>query len=397
MRGGLSMGIVAGEIQRSSVPALIAHAVNNPGNFVEPVTIGSTNTSGANFIAVVFSCYDTGIGDNRIGPLFADLVGGTVSNSTFAATSITQSGSNMTLNGTFPGGGSNAYAGSNFMVQVDNTSGGFPALNAGTFPCTASTTTTITLTNASGVNDASAYRAIITQNIWHYLIRVTDYGNVGMFYTYNAVCGSGHTFIMNTQNLGGDGGAFAIQAWSGIKSSGDPIVPGSYLYTRGSNGTTDSPGLIQTASLSGSALTITGEWSILDYSPLVGNTVTLSGFTGSSSANNGTWVVTLSNTSQLTLTVPGGFNGIAGTPTLSIDPPSANSLIITGLGGRNNYGTKSIDTGFTITDAYNGSGQFASASMAYLLSAGATGQTPFWTTATSTINMDMNIASFQHA
>lgn len=48
--------------------------------------------------------------------------------------------------GTITGGGANAYAGQNFAV-----SGYANAANNGTFPCTASTTTTITLTNPSSV------------------------------------------------------------------------------------------------------------------------------------------------------------------------------------------------------------------------------------------------------
>ena len=391
--------ISAGVSRRSSPPAsptLIANAAVNPGNFIEPVTLGPLDTTGANFIAIVGSTYDTGVGDNRIPPLFADLVGGTVANTLFSVTSITQSGSDMILNGSFAGGGSNAYAGKNFFVAVNGDSGGQPT-NCGGFPCTASSTTTITLTNSAGITDATTYKAIITQNLWHYLIRTLDYGNVFMFYAYNAAVGSGHTFVMNTTNLGGDGGAFALQAWSNIKSSSNPLVPGSYMFGRGTGVTTDSVGAITSASYSGTSLTISGNWQLGDYASLIGTSVTLSGFTGSSSANNGTWTVTSGNSTQLVLTVISGYNGLAGTPVLKIPVPGANTVIIAGLGGRNNYGTKSIDSGFTITDSYNGSSQFAQASMAYKLSSGTAGEAPFWTTATSTVNMDMCIAAFEHA
>jgi len=50
---------------------------------------------------------------------------------------------------TIPGGGSNAYIGFQFVVA------GFDkSANNGTFTCTASSTTTLTLNNAAGVSDS---------------------------------------------------------------------------------------------------------------------------------------------------------------------------------------------------------------------------------------------------
>jgi len=61
------------------------------------------------------------------------------------------SGGSTVYTGTITGGGSNAFAGLTFVVA------GFDlAANNGTFVCTASTTTTLTLSNANGVADTHA-------------------------------------------------------------------------------------------------------------------------------------------------------------------------------------------------------------------------------------------------
>jgi hypothetical protein len=59
------------------------------------------------------------------------------------------SGGTTVYTGTIPGGGSNAYIGFQFVVA------GFDkSANNGTFTCTASSTTTLTLNNAAGVSDS---------------------------------------------------------------------------------------------------------------------------------------------------------------------------------------------------------------------------------------------------
>jgi len=64
------------------------------------------------------------------------------------------SGGTTVYTGTITGGGSNAFAGYTFVVAGFDT-----AANNGTFECTASTTTTLTLTNAAGVSDTHAATA----------------------------------------------------------------------------------------------------------------------------------------------------------------------------------------------------------------------------------------------
>lgn len=76
---------------------------------------------------------------------------------TFSVTSCDNNVGGLTTvyHGTFPGGGSNAFAGLVFVI------GGFTnAGNNGSFKCSASTTTTLTLQNGSGVAETHAAQAV---------------------------------------------------------------------------------------------------------------------------------------------------------------------------------------------------------------------------------------------
>jgi hypothetical protein len=90
---------------------------------------------------------------------------------TFVLTSVANaSGGNTVYTGTFTGGtspygsgASNAYIGFRFVIK------GFTnALNNGTFVCVASTATTVTLVNASGVAETHAATAQETGNTYHF-------------------------------------------------------------------------------------------------------------------------------------------------------------------------------------------------------------------------------------
>lgn len=75
---------------------------------------------------------------------------------TFTLTSVANaSGGSTVYTGTIPNGGSNFYSGWQFRIFGFTT-----AANNGLFPCTASTTTTLTLTNASGVAETHAASAV---------------------------------------------------------------------------------------------------------------------------------------------------------------------------------------------------------------------------------------------
>ena len=75
---------------------------------------------------------------------------------TFALTSVANSsGSTAVYTGVIPGGGSNAFAGLIFLVAGFNGPN-----NNGTFTCTASSTTTLTLSNAIATSETTAATAI---------------------------------------------------------------------------------------------------------------------------------------------------------------------------------------------------------------------------------------------
>lgn len=75
---------------------------------------------------------------------------------TFTITSVSAaSGSTTVYNGSFPGGGSNAYANLVFVTSALQN-----AANNGAFVCTASTTTSITLKNAGGVAETAQGQAV---------------------------------------------------------------------------------------------------------------------------------------------------------------------------------------------------------------------------------------------
>lgn len=72
------------------------------------------------------------------------------------------SGSTTVYNGTFPGGASNGYVGLSFLVSGFVTN----LQNNGTFTCTASSATTLTLSNAAGVAETVAASAITAGGVY---------------------------------------------------------------------------------------------------------------------------------------------------------------------------------------------------------------------------------------
>lgn len=72
------------------------------------------------------------------------------------------SGSTTVYNGTFPGGNANGYVGLTFLVSGFVTNPG----NNGTFICTASTLTTLTLSNANGIAETIAATAITAGGVY---------------------------------------------------------------------------------------------------------------------------------------------------------------------------------------------------------------------------------------
>jgi hypothetical protein len=144
---------------------------------------GLTNATGTAAAALVdyagepgwyfrdFYCLDTGsganisyLGDLNVVELYPDGPGvhsaWTPNVGPFSITSVANaSGGNTVYTGTITGGASNAYVGYNFLP-----SGFAHSANNGTFECVASTATTITLNNPSGVADTTgsiAFQCIV--------------------------------------------------------------------------------------------------------------------------------------------------------------------------------------------------------------------------------------------
>jgi hypothetical protein len=146
-------------------------------------------------------------------------------------------GSTLTLFGSFPAGGSNAYVGLTFAVAGYSTNG----QNNGYWVCTASSTTSIDLTVPGGAGGASttAVKVAITANKWFKKAPTNDFSGGSVFYAFNPTVGANHYFLEDdrTINNAGDGSSFAVAAFSGMKTSSDPFVQDT-IGTQVSSGTT---------------------------------------------------------------------------------------------------------------------------------------------------------------
>jgi hypothetical protein len=140
--------VLAVAVSTDSGTELVGSVLNNAITVaIDPTNITVSGAPDAEFTGPAGSPYPVTLAGNnsfffqnseyRV-PLVVDLV--------FQLTSVAAGTGVYT--GTISGGGANAYAGQNFTVT------GFAnAANNGTFPCTASTSTTLTLTNAASVSE----------------------------------------------------------------------------------------------------------------------------------------------------------------------------------------------------------------------------------------------------
>ncbi len=88
----------------------------------------------------------------------------TGSSGSLAVTSADNASAGTTVyHGTFPGGGSNGFAGLIFLIAGFATNLG----NNGTYTCTASTATTLTLSNTAGVSETIAATAITAGGVYY--------------------------------------------------------------------------------------------------------------------------------------------------------------------------------------------------------------------------------------
>jgi len=115
--------------------------------------VGVAAKIGVDSAAVTLSL--TGTTTHQITPNIQDVAGTVQAGTALTLSAVANaSGSTSVYTGTITGGGSNAFAGFVFVVAGFTT-----GANNGTFVCTASSTTTLTLDNAAGVAETHAATA----------------------------------------------------------------------------------------------------------------------------------------------------------------------------------------------------------------------------------------------
>lgn len=117
-------GVVAGKTVAAGKP--------NPANYALTLSLGGTSTC-------------------QLTPAIVDAANTALPASLVLSAVANASGGTSVYTGTITGGGTNAYVGMEFTIA-----GFATAANNGTFLCTASTATTLTLTNAVGVAETHA-------------------------------------------------------------------------------------------------------------------------------------------------------------------------------------------------------------------------------------------------
>lgn len=177
--------------------------------------------------------------------------------------------------GTITGGTANALVGATFTIAGFTT----PA-NNGTWVCTASSATTLTLANAAGVAETHAGTA--TQNNyaggWVQVEGFVNSANNGLF-----------------QCVASSASAITLANPSGVSESNT---------TLGSNACLSGFPITSVANASGSNTTYTGVFTGGASNALAGWSIAISGF--SHSGNNGTFVITASSATSITVTSSAG-------------------------------------------------------------------------------------------
>ncbi len=199
---------------------------------------------------------------------------------TLALTSVNNKfGGNTVYNGVITGGGANAYVGDTVVV-AGFTNGN----NNGTFTCTASSTTTITLNNTNGVAQTHAATAVVT---------------TGAIYTGTITGGaanafSGDSVVVTGFTNAGNNGTFTASASTATTltvNNKAPVAetdPGAATVSNGAAGNVVYTG------------TITGGTS----NGFAGDSFIIAGFTNA--GNNGTFTCTASTATTLTCPNTGG-------------------------------------------------------------------------------------------
>lgn len=215
------------------------------------------------------------------------VTGGAGTALTLSAAAAAASGGTTQYTGTITGGTANALVGATFTIA------GFTnAANNGTWVCTASSATTLTLANAAGVAETHAGTA--TQNNyaggWVQVEGFLSPANNGLF-----------------QCVASSASAITLANPSGVSQSN---------ATLGSNACLSGFPITSVANASGSNTTYTGVFTGGASNALAGWSIAISGF--SNSGNNGTFVITASSATSITVTSSAGVaetNYVTGTLT----------------------------------------------------------------------------------
>jgi hypothetical protein len=236
----------------AAAPALVAHAVSQQASsFTPPSPTSPIDTTGANFIAMAVNAYD-----NQGAPSLQSrnvLIWDSIGTSPVAAQ---RCGGTATLTGTslvlLPNTAFDSSAAANGWVGLTIALNGFSSQpgNNGYWLCTASSTTSITVTIPSGgaTDSASAAYLAPSKNVWAKAATpANDFGSPGMWMAVNATVGANHYFAENDITLtgAGDGSSFAVAAFSGVATS-SPYLQNT-VSGQTSTPTVEAPALTPTA------------------------------------------------------------------------------------------------------------------------------------------------------
>jgi len=263
-------------------------------------------------------------------------------------------GGTTVYTGTITGGGGNAYVGDTVVVTGFTT-----AADNGTFTCTASSTTTITLNNNAGVAQTHAGTATATTST---------------VYTGTITGGAGNAFAGDTVVVTGFTNATNNGTFTATASSATTLT----LNNKASVAETD-PGTATVATATSTSTVYTGTITGGTGNGFAGDSFVVAGFTNA--GNNGTFTCTASTATTLTCSNAAGvaetntgtattnatFNWSLGA--VSINPTAADIGVTTSVGSAIFLGSNTI---YTITISNSGTSAANAVALSDALASGMT-------------------------
>jgi len=241
----------------------------------------------------------------------------TPNTTTFNLTSVNNAGGGKTVyNGTITGGNANAYVGATVVVA------GFTnPKNNGTFTCTASSNTSLTLNNANGVAQTQAATATVTTSTTY---NGTITGGAGNAYNGDTVVVTGFVNAANNGTFKATASSATTLTLNNLASVAE-TDPGTATITFGTS-------TVYTGTITGGI-----------NNGFAGDSFTIAGFT--QAADNGTFTCTASTPTTLTCNNTAGVAQVhAGTATtngtfnwsegaISVNPSTADIGVTTAVSG----------------------------------------------------------------